>query len=511
MDHFDQLLGRVRRHLFTVLLLNNLVLIEVWWANDQYFHLSSTILLIILLCIGLLTPIAFALSSAGYVLQPLRALWQAIVHIAPGDHAVAAPKLETLHLGRELVTTLCAQIYQMATQAEHPAETKQKLQDAQAHFVLQNIPLPLLILDEQQNISFINEAAAQYLQIDIKETTGTNVYSLLDMSFPSPNTLDAWLSKKREDSVTASTSWERVRLNVAEKRPGRLFDLAAYYNQGNSNGFETMLVLFDHTEQYSQDDQAVSFMALAVHELRTPLTLLRGYIEVFEDELGKGLSPELTGFMSKMQASAEQLTAFVNNILNVARVDEDQLVLQLHEESWPAVVKRAVETMSLRAAVRDITLECRIAENLPTVGVDRVGIQEVINNLIDNAIKYSGNSKKILIDIKLNKEGMVETAIQDWGVGIPASILPNLFSKFYRDHHHRSQIGGTGLGLYLSKAIVTAHDGNIWVRSREGEGSTFSFTVMPYSELSETQKGNNAKEITRSAHGWIKNHSLYRR
>lgn len=511
MDHFDQLLGKVRRHLFTVLLLNNLVLIEVWWANDQYFHLSSTILLIILVGIGLITPLAFALSSAGYLLQPLRALWQAIVHIAPGDHAVAAPKLETLQLGRELVTTLCAQIYQMATQAEHPAEAKQKLKDAQAHFVLQNIPLPLLILDEQQNVAFINEAAAQYLQIDVKEITGTNVYSLLDMSFPSPNTLDNWLAKSREGSVMATNSWERVRLNVAEKRPGRLFDLAAYYNQGNSNGFETMLVLFDHTEQYSQDDQAVSFMALAVHELRTPLTLLRGYIEVFEDELGKGLSPELTGFMSKMQASAEQLTAFVNNILNVARVDEDQLVLQLHEESWRAVVERAVETMSLRATVRDITLECHIADNLPTVGVDRVGIQEVINNLIDNAIKYSGESKKIVIDIKLNKEGMVETAIQDWGVGIPANIIPNLFSKFYRDHHNRAQIGGTGLGLYLSKAIVAAHEGNIWVRSKEGQGSTFSFTVVPYAELSDSQKGTNSKEITRSAHGWIKNHSLYRR
>jgi signal transduction histidine kinase len=511
MDLFDKLLGRVQRHLFIVLLLNNIVLIEIWWANDQYLHLASTTLLLILVAAGLLTPIGFALTSAGYLMQPLRALWQTIVHIAPGNTAVAAPNLDALRFGHELVASLSAQIYQLATQAEHPAETKQKQLDAQAHFMLQNMPLPVLILDGEQTIVFANEASAHYLQLDREDMVGKNVYSLLDMSFPSTNTLDNWLTESRKHAATATSSWERVRLNVAETRPARLFDLAAYYNQANANGFETMLVLFDHTEQYSQDDQAVSFMALAVHELRTPLTLLRGYIEVFEDELGKGLSPELTDFMQKMQASAEQLTAFVNNILNVARVDEDQLVLQLHEESWPNIVKRAVETMGLRAAVRGIKLECVVEDGLPTVGVDRVGIQEVINNLLDNAIKYSGDSKKIQITVQLNKEGLVETSIQDWGVGIPPSIVPNLFSKFYRDHHHRAQIGGTGLGLYLSKAIVGAHGGNIWVRSKEGQGSIFSFTIVPYSQLGEENKGTNAKEITRSAHGWIKNHSLYRR
>lgn len=511
MDHFDKLLDQVRSHIFVIILLNNIVLIEFWWANEQYFHLGSSTLLIILVALGVLMPVGFSLSSAGYILRPLRALWQAIVHISPGTQPVAAPDIESLKLGRELVANLTAQIYQLTTQAEHPAEATQKRLDVTAHFALQNMPLPVFILDNSQTIIFANEAAAHYLETEREDMMGTNVYSLLDMSFPSTNTLDNWLKDSHKKSAIATNSWERVRLSVAEKRPARLFDLAAYYNSGNANGFETMLVLFDHTAQYSQDDQAVSFMALAVHELRTPLTLLRGYIEVFEDELGKGLSPELADFMQKMQASAEQLTAFVNNILNVARVDEDQLVLQLHEETWSTIVKRAVETMGLRAAVRGMTLECHIADNLPTVGVDRVGIQEVINNLIDNAIKYSGTSTKIIIDIKLNQEGLVETSIQDTGVGIPTSIIPKLFSKFYRDHHHRAQIGGTGLGLYLSKAIVTAHGGNIWVRSKEGQGSTFSFTILPFSQVSEVSKGTNSKEITRNAHGWIKNHSLYRR
>jgi signal transduction histidine kinase len=184
-------------------------------------------------------------------------------------------------------------------------------------------------------------------------------------------------------------------------------------------------------------------------------------------------------------------------------------VLQLRKEDPKVVINKAVEQMSLRARVRDIALEYKAPDNLPAVAMDRVSVQEVMSNLIDNAIKYSKDSKKIVITSVLTKENLVETSVQDWGVGINSAIIDNLFSKFYRDHRNRAQIGGTGLGLYLSKAIVRAHGGNIWVRSKEGQGSVFSVTLQPHDSLSAEQKTGG--DITRSAHGWIKNHSLYRR
>ena len=328
---------------------------------------------------------------------------------------------------------------------------------------------------------------------------------------PSEDTFDKWLKDVKQKTATASKDWERVRLNVRDGHPTLLFDLAAYYNQGNVDGNSTMLVLFDHTKQYSQDEQAVSFMALSVHEMRTPLTLLRGYIEVFEEELKGKTTPELADFLDKLHVSSEQLTSFINNILNVARIDNDQLELMLQGEDWSKVLNKTVEDNRLRAKVRGIDLELSIAENLPKVAVDRLSIQEVINNLIDNAIKYSGNSKNIKVSSKLNGEGLIETTVEDFGVGIPENLMPNLFTKFYRDQRNRAQIGGTGLGLYLSKAIVTAHGGNLWVRSNEGQGSTFGFTLIPYDQLSKDQKPKDKDEVTRSAHGWIKNHSYYRR
>jgi two-component system phosphate regulon sensor histidine kinase PhoR len=330
------------------------------------------------------------------------------------------------------------------------------------------------------------------------------------MSFANTDTLESWLKGVKGKSVTADHTWDRVRIGLPGQGDGRQFDMAGYYNQGNPLNYETLLVFFDHTDVYAQDDQSMSFVALSVHELRTPLTLLRGYIEVFDDELGPGLNGEMKGFMEKMNASAQQLSSFVDNILNVAKIEDNQLTLQLHEENWKSVVQNVVNDLSLRASVRGITIKMDIADNLPTVGIDRYSIYEVLANLFDNAIKYSKGTNEIYVTAILNADGMVETSIKDFGLGIDGSILPHIFDKFYRNHRNRAQIGGTGLGLFLSKSIIDAHGGKIWVSSKVDEGSTFSFTVLPFTKLAEAGKSGDNKEITRGAHGWIKNHSLYR-
>jgi signal transduction histidine kinase len=165
--------------------------------------------------------------------------------------------------------------------------------------------------------------------------------------------------------------------------------------------------------------------------------------------------------------------------------------------------------LQLRARVHNIELELTVAENLPQVAVDRISMHEVINNLIDNAIKYSGASKRIVINSQANSQGLIETSIQDFGIGIPESVINQLFQKYHRSHRSSTQISGTGLGLYLCKALVSAHGGNIWVRSKEGQGSIFTFTIIPYDQISKEQAAGE-DGIIRGAHGWIKNHSLYR-
>ena len=511
MEQLRKFTSQVRLRLLIILLIDNLIFLADWYLTDKVFHLAGYYLFGALFIVPVLTVSLLPRLTSRYLTQPTKLIWQAIAHIAPDAEPVAAPDVNKRGVGQELVATMVSHVYQLATMAQKSQLAPAPHTNLHANFIANNLPLPLVVLDPKQVISFVNDAGCKYLGLAEKDIVGKDVYSILDMSFPSEDTFDSWLGATKGQSVTATHAWERVRLSQADSRPLRLFDLAAYYNQNNADHIETMLVFFDHTKAYSQDDQAISFVALSVHELRTPLTLLRGYIEAFEEELDGKLDPQMKDFMLKMSASAQQLAAFVNNILNVARVDDDQLILKLHEENWGTVITSAANSMALRAKVRGIELEYSIAPNLPTVGVDRVSIHEVINNLVDNAIKYSGTGKKIRISAYLTKDGLVETTVQDFGVGIDSAIIQNLFTKFYRDHRNRAQIGGTGLGLYLSKAIVTAHGGNIWVRSKVGEGSIFGFTLVPYAKLADEIKNSDNKEIVRGAHGWIKNHSLYRR
>ena len=510
MDYLSKLSNQIKGRLLAGLLLSNAAVIATFWICTTVLDLNAWVVLFALIAVATASSLIIMGVLGKSLLAPAKMLWQAILHVSPTDHGVNAPDVESLKIGRELVASLASQVYQLANIASHAGPATPSATDTYG-FPATNLPLPLFVLDAAETIQFANAAAAEYVGQPAAELKGKNIYMVLDMAFPSENTLDTWLKDVKTNNATAASSWERVRLNVLDNHPTRLFDLAAYYNKDNPDQMETMLVLFDHTKQYSQDDQAISFIALSVHELRTPLTLLRGYIEAFEEELGGHLTPQMDDFMQKMSATAQQLTAFVNNILNVARVDDDQLELHLQEEDWSQIIDSAVANLALRAKVRGIALQAQVAPDLPKVGVDRLSIHEVINNLVDNAIKYSGDSKVITIDAHMTKEGLVETTVTDKGVGIGTDIMPNLFTKFYRDHRNRAQIGGTGLGLYLSKAIVTAHGGNIWVRSKPGEGSVFGFTIKPYSQLAEEQKNGDNTDIVRGAHGWIKNHSLYRR
>lgn len=471
--------------------------------------------------------IILAIIMTKIVNRPLQMLYDVIVYAGHSSRGGTPPDTERLHTGRQLVTALARQVYDLASMSEQSndvvlqsgtqnANTTQpsatKTPDApvanSSAKILDHIGIPIIGLDSSQNVTMINRQAEDYLGTKSDKIIGKPFYDTASLAFQGDETFEQWLKNSQDNTAVGTRIWERVRISDETGAATKQFDLVASFSKGNQSGTETMLAIYDRTGQYTRDDGEISFVSLAVHELRTPLTIMRGYIEVFEDELGPTLNPELKGFMEKMQASAQQLTAFVGNILNVARVEENQLVLQLQQYMWPDIVNYAVSDLELRAQVHGKHIEIQTADDLPSVAVDRISIHEVINNLVDNAIKYSGDSDKIIISSKMNAEGMVEVSVQDFGIGIPSGVVSDLFQKFYRSHKSNIKVGGTGLGLYLSKALVNAHGGNIWVRSKEGEGSIFSFTIQPFDHVKHQHGDEDG--IMRGAHGWIKNHSLNR-
>lgn len=508
MNHLRRFQQKIAIYTYMAIFLPGAVAVASFIFLEHFFDagflislLGTAISFAICIVLGQITLITISL-------RPIEMLWQAIWHVSPEKSKTPAPNLTSLKIGRELISTMVMQIYELASlrNSDSSAIDHESVQTK----ILENIPLPMIILNKELNVEAINESACQYLGTLKQDALGKNVNDILHLSFTDNDTLNAWLENVQKNRATDTKIWNYVKMSLADKHTKKL-DLAVSYSKDNSLGHEVVIALFDRNSEYSVQEQATSYVALAVHELRTPLTMLRGYIELFEEELGEQLNAEHKEFMRKMSASAQNLTAFVNNILNVARIDEDQFPLTLQEADWGSVLSEIVESLRMRAEVRGKNISLSIEPNMPTAAIDKISMYEVVTNLIENAIKYSGQSSDIVVKTALSKSGSIETTVTDYGDGIPQSVIGNLFTKFYRSHRSKNAIGGSGLGLYLVKAIITAHGGDVWVKSKEGEGSTFGFSLVPYKQISKDNKVMNKDGIERQASGWIKNHSLYRR
>lgn len=509
MDDFQ----RLQRTTYGYLMLQHGILITFALLFFFVGHFLGFPVAYIALADGIATALlahVVARIASRIVMQPFHKLWQAILFVTSNSAIVEPPNMEELRFGRELVSSLANRVYQFAKQQDGGDLAEHRNTMVQAVNIVGRFPLPLFVFNKELVVTNASTSALEYLGIESPKLFGQQLFDSVDLEFPNENTMKQWIIDCQENKVTAQGYWQRVRVKLQDGTRKQC-DVAAYYNRDNQSGTEFIVTLFDHTELYNQDDESLGFVALAVHELRTPLTMLRGYIEVFEEELEGKVSPELQGYLRKLRLSTDQLTNFVATILNVVKVEENQLSLHLSEQNWQPTLLKAAENMLIRAEATGKNIQFNLDANLPTVAIDPVTISEVVNNLLDNAIKYSGESKDIIVTAAINQDGLVETTVQDFGVGIPESVLPNLFEKFYRNHRTRNNIGGTGLGLYLSKAIIRAHGGNIWVSSKVDEGSSFTFTLQPYAQLADELKDGDGGEIVRQAHGWIKNHSMYRR
>jgi len=309
--------------------------------------------------------------------------------------------------------------------------------------------------------------------------------------------------------VHAEKTWPRIPNKLPNEEDRRFFDVIASYNKGAES--EMVLTLIDRTHLYEIGEEELDFIAFAAHELRGPITVIRGYIDVLGDELSEKLENDQKELFRRLAVSANRLSGYINNILNTSRYDRRHLRMHLAETTMAAVYDTIRDDMALRSSSQNRMLTVTIPDGLPTIAADTASLGEVFGNLIDNAIKYSNEGGAINVTAS-SKGDFVELAVQDYGIGMPSSVVSNLFQKFYRSHRSRETVAGTGIGLYISKAIVESHGGNVSVRSEDGHGSTFIVTLPTYKTVADKLKaGNNGNETLINNDGsWIKNHNMYR-
>ena len=479
----------------------------LYFAN--VFELDSGILWGIVVAVAILGIFA-GFAQFNFALKPTRDLLSAVIHVAGETTNTTPPNPNDPHYKHGFKEALQA-LYELSgreTPAVAPmADASTSVSapvtgdDGVIKSALDAALCGFVALRHDRSISYYNKAAPIHISPENVPT--------LSVLFNGTDTLDAWLNECEQTAVHAEHIWTRIPDRMPEEEGRRLFDVIATYDKGAVN--ETVLTLVDRTSVYEVGEQELDFIAFAAHELRGPITVIRGYLDVLEEELDGVLADDQHELFRRLTVSANRLSGYINNILNTSRYDRRHLKVHLAEDSLAGIYDTIRDDMNLRASAQNRLLSVNIPANLPTIAADRASLSEVLGNLIDNAIKYSNEGGAINVTAAV-KGDFVEVSVEDHGIGMPGNVVSNLFQKFYRSHRSRETVAGTGIGLYISKAIVESHGGSIGVRSEEGKGSTFTAALPIYATVADKLKsGDNSNEgLIENGTGWIKNHSMYR-
>jgi signal transduction histidine kinase len=235
-----------------------------------------------------------------------------------------------------------------------------------------------------------------------------------------------------------------------------------------------VVVLRDMTELRRLEQLRDEFLSTAAHELKTPIATIKGYVQLLERWAPGGHEPREGKAFQVLIRQCDRLNELVQELLEVSRLQLRRLALKPRRVELGALVADVVERLQATTRAHRLVLE---REGDVAVEVDRERIDQVLVNLLDNAIKFSPEGGAIRVRVG-ERDGMAVVSIQDPGMGIPKERQGQIFQRFYRAHEGlASDRGGMGIGLHLSEQLIQSHGGRLWFESEEGKGSTFSFSL----------------------------------
>ncbi len=349
--------------------------------------------------------------------------------------------------------------------------------------VLSSLGEGIVVVDSEQRLLRVNEAAQSLLSLDPEKALGRSIQEAVRH----------YELQQFVQRTLASTkpSAQEVLIWDGEERILELRGSALMDRLGAVQG--ALLVLNDVSRVRRLQKMRTDFVANVSHELKTPITSLKAATETLID--GALESPEQARrFLAIIERHVDRMGAIIEDLLSLSKLEEDSESSQL-ERSWgdlSLVVASAVEALQLKAHAQGVAIEQQVPEGL-FASINAVLLEQALGNLIDNAIKYSEAGSKVLVRVLLEPlvtseeavEGRLEPdrqyirlEVQDFGPGIERSHLPRIFERFYRvDKSRARKIGGTGLGLAIVKHIAQLHGGMVAVESTPGKGSTFAIVI----------------------------------
>ncbi len=321
------------------------------------------------------------------------------------------------------------------------------------------------VISEGERILFSNRAFSRILGLqDAGEIEGR---ALLEVARQS----DLLAAMKMALGGQAQVTSEIV---VGTVRPRSFAVTAAPVQAASHKG--AVLVLHEITELRRLERVRQDFVANVSHEFRTPLTAIQGFAETL---LGGALEDPINRrrFVEIIREHAMRLARLTEDLLKLSRIEAGQLKLEFRPVSVAQLIDSCMETAQLKAVPKQLSLAVQLPAELPPVRGDANSLQEVLQNLLDNALQYTPAGGKIEVSA-LSTDSRVVVTVADTGIGIPQVEQERIFERFYRVDAARSrEAGGTGLGLSIARHIMEAHGGHLWVESAVGEGSRFHFSI----------------------------------
>jgi two-component system phosphate regulon sensor histidine kinase PhoR len=314
----------------------------------------------------------------------------------------------------------------------------------------------ILVMDSQGHVRFVNEAFRDLFGIE-DEVEGRSPLEITRRP-----EIVSLITRSREEG-------EPVSVDRLSFHDGRVLAVSAAPISGEG----ALLVARDVTERVHLDETRRDFVANVSHEIKTPLTAIRGYAETLRDGALEE-APVAGKFIDRILGQCGRLEALLSDLLPLARMEAAEgQELELEPVDLVGMIRHLAEVVRPRAAKRDIGIELDLPDISPPLQGDPEMLEQLVSNLIDNAVKYNRDSGSVRVALEVGGDAVV-VCVKDTGIGIPSGSIPRVFERFYRvDKGRARDEGGTGLGLALVKHATRLHGGRVDLQSELGVGSTF--------------------------------------
>lgn len=359
---------------------------------------------------------------------------------------------------------------------EERAKTEQERDKTLA--IISNFIDPIVVINNEGKIELVNPAARNILGFtDVH--IGTEVDKANDYSMDNFKTLlpQEYEVRKMKKALETSVNEEELIVKLVDNQELTFKVITAKVIDRNSKEIGIMKIFYNLTRERTLDKLKSEFISIAAHQLRTPLSAIKWVIKMVLDGDAGALNPEQLDLLTKGYDSNERIIKLVNEMLDVSRMEEGRFGYAFAYEDLHEVINPVIDSIGIKLKEKNIKLTVEMPSELPKIYMDKTRINLAVQNLVENAIKYTPNMGKILVGVEVAGE-LLKVRVKDNGVGVPEKDQVKLFSKFFRATNVvRMQTEGSGLGLFIVKNVIKKHGGDITVSSKEGIGTEFVFTI----------------------------------